>query len=78
MPQPNTGCFPSRLLHFLTTKGELQQILSQDRHPSYSAELYSSYINILLGVLSCRDQRGCTTRLPSTFQSSVSLWQKEK
>lgn len=39
--------------------GELQQILSQDRHPSYSAEFYSSYINILLGVFYsvCRDLR---------------------
>lgn len=39
--------------------GELHQILSQDRHPSYSAELYSSYINILLGVFYsvCRDLR---------------------
>ena len=87
--------------------GELQQILSQDRHPSYSAEFYSSYINILLGVFYsvCRDLRELRhlvrnmlfyksqqilcyfprvsyfslsfpfylIRLPSTFQSSVSL-----
>lgn len=39
--------------------GELHQILSQDKHPSYSAEFYSSYINILLGVFYsvCRDLR---------------------
>lgn len=39
--------------------GELHQILSQDRHPSYSAEFYSSYVNILLGVFYsvCRDLR---------------------
>lgn len=38
---------------------ELHQILSRDRHPSYSAEFYSSYVNILLGVFYsvCRDLR---------------------
>ncbi|KAM4615009.1 origin recognition complex subunit 5 [Polymixia lowei] len=58
--RPNTGCFEPLLLHFPDySKGELQQILSQDSHPSYSAELYSSYINILLGVFYsvCRDLR---------------------
>lgn len=89
---------------------ELHRILSQDRHPSYSAEFYSAYINILLGVFYsvCRDLRELrhlvrrslaspqrllgffltsicltdfslsSTRLPSTFQSSVSRCQKEK
>ena len=39
--------------------GDLQQILSQDIHPSYSPELYSAFINILLGVFYsvCRDLR---------------------
>uniref|UniRef100_A0A671W4E1 Origin recognition complex, subunit 5 n=1 Tax=Sparus aurata TaxID=8175 RepID=A0A671W4E1_SPAAU len=58
--RPNTGCFEPLLLHFPDySKGELQQILSQDKHPSYSAEFYSSYINILLGVFYsvCRDLR---------------------
>uniref|UniRef100_A0A8C5DRF1 Orc1-like AAA ATPase domain-containing protein n=1 Tax=Gouania willdenowi TaxID=441366 RepID=A0A8C5DRF1_GOUWI len=58
--RPNTGCFEPLLLHFPDySKGELQQILSTDSHPSYSAELYSSYINILLGVFYsvCRDLR---------------------
>lgn len=58
--RPNTGCFEPLLLHFPDySKGELQQILSKDRHPSYSAEFYSSYINILLGVFYsvCRDLR---------------------
>lgn len=58
--RPNTGCFEPLLIHFPDySKGELQQILSQDRHPSYSAEFYSSYINILLGVFYsvCRDLR---------------------
>uniref|UniRef100_A0A8D3CT94 Origin recognition complex subunit 5 n=1 Tax=Scophthalmus maximus TaxID=52904 RepID=A0A8D3CT94_SCOMX len=58
--RPNTGCFEPLLLHFPDySKGELQQILSQDRHPSYSADFYSSYINILLGVFYsvCRDLR---------------------
>ncbi|XP_010737218.2 origin recognition complex subunit 5 [Larimichthys crocea] len=58
--RPNTGCFEPLLLHFPDySKAELQQILSQDRHPSYSAEFYSSYINILLGVFYsvCRDLR---------------------
>ncbi|XP_074481471.1 origin recognition complex subunit 5 [Sebastes fasciatus] len=58
--RPNTGCFEPLLLHFPDySKGELQQILSQDKHPSYSAELYSSYVNILLGVFYsvCRDLR---------------------
>uniref|UniRef100_A0A3Q3MC00 Origin recognition complex subunit 5 n=1 Tax=Mastacembelus armatus TaxID=205130 RepID=A0A3Q3MC00_9TELE len=58
--RPNTGCFEPLLLNFPDySKGELQQILSQDRHPSYSAEFYSSYINILLGVFYsvCRDLR---------------------
>ncbi|KAM9845704.1 origin recognition complex subunit 5 [Aulostomus maculatus] len=58
--RPNTGCFEPLLLHFPDySKGELQQILALDRHPSYSAEFYSSYINILLGVFYsvCRDLR---------------------
>uniref|UniRef100_A0A7N9ASU7 Origin recognition complex subunit 5 n=1 Tax=Mastacembelus armatus TaxID=205130 RepID=A0A7N9ASU7_9TELE len=59
--RPNTGCFEPLLLNFPDySKGNiLQQILSQDRHPSYSAEFYSSYINILLGVFYsvCRDLR---------------------
>lgn len=58
--RPNTGCFEPLLLHFPDySKGELQQILSQDMHPSYSAELYSAFINILLGVFFsvCRDLR---------------------
>uniref|UniRef100_A0A8C9ZHB7 Origin recognition complex, subunit 5 n=1 Tax=Sander lucioperca TaxID=283035 RepID=A0A8C9ZHB7_SANLU len=58
--RPNTGCFEPLLLHFPDySKGELHTILSQDRHPSYSDEFYSSYINILLGVFYsvCRDLR---------------------
>ncbi|XP_037316161.2 origin recognition complex subunit 5 [Pungitius pungitius] len=58
--RPNTGCFEPLLLHFPDySKGELQQVLSRDKHPSYSAEFYSSYINILLGVFYsvCRDLR---------------------
>uniref|UniRef100_H3CB32 Origin recognition complex subunit 5 n=1 Tax=Tetraodon nigroviridis TaxID=99883 RepID=H3CB32_TETNG len=58
--RPNTGCFEPLLLHFPDySKGELHQILSRDKHPSYSAELYSSYITILLGVFYsvCRDLR---------------------
>ncbi|CAL8318812.1 unnamed protein product [Lota lota] len=58
--RPNTGCFEPLLLYFPDySKGDLQQILSQDLHPSYSAELYSAFINILLGVFYsvCRDLR---------------------
>ncbi|XP_052316451.1 origin recognition complex subunit 5-like isoform X2 [Oncorhynchus keta] len=58
--RPNTGCFEPLLLHFPDySKGELQQILSEDSHPSYSPELYSAFINILLGVFysACRDLR---------------------
>uniref|UniRef100_A0AAX7TEG6 Orc1-like AAA ATPase domain-containing protein n=1 Tax=Astatotilapia calliptera TaxID=8154 RepID=A0AAX7TEG6_ASTCA len=49
-------------LYFLSLKpfvGELQQILSQNVHSSYSAGFYSAYINILLGVFYsvCRDLR---------------------
>ncbi|XP_054609267.1 origin recognition complex subunit 5 [Dunckerocampus dactyliophorus] len=58
--RPSTGCFEPLLLHFPDySKAELHQILSQDRHPSYSVEFYSSYINILLGVFYavCRDLR---------------------
>uniref|UniRef100_A0A672GT70 Origin recognition complex subunit 5 n=1 Tax=Salarias fasciatus TaxID=181472 RepID=A0A672GT70_SALFA len=58
--RPNTGCFEPLQLHFPDySKGELQEILSKDKHPSYSAEFYSSYINILLGVFYsvCRDLR---------------------
>ncbi|XP_072311243.1 origin recognition complex subunit 5 [Eucyclogobius newberryi] len=58
--RPNTGCFEPLLLHFPDySKGELQQILSKYKHPSHSAEFYSSYINILLGVFYsvCRDLR---------------------
>ncbi|XP_072530214.1 origin recognition complex subunit 5 [Salminus brasiliensis] len=58
--RPNTGCFEPLLLHFPDyTKAELLQILSLDSNPSYTPELYSSYINILLGVFFsvCRDLR---------------------
>ncbi|XP_041935295.1 origin recognition complex subunit 5 [Alosa sapidissima] len=58
--RPNTGCFEPLLLHFPDySKVELQQILVQDYHPDYSAELYGSYISILLGVFYsvCRDLR---------------------
>ncbi|CAL1568505.1 unnamed protein product [Knipowitschia caucasica] len=58
--RPNTGCFEPLLLHFPDySKAELQQILSKDKHPSYSTDFYSSYINILLGVFYsvCRDLR---------------------
>ncbi|CAN9508399.1 unnamed protein product [Ophioblennius macclurei] len=58
--RPNTGCLEPLLLHFPDySKAELQQILSRDKHPSYSEEFYSSYINILLGVFYavCRDLR---------------------
>uniref|UniRef100_A0A3B3UG16 Origin recognition complex subunit 5 n=1 Tax=Poecilia latipinna TaxID=48699 RepID=A0A3B3UG16_9TELE len=58
--RPNTGCFEPLLLHFPDySKAELLQILSAGRNSSYSAEFYSSYINILLGVFYtvCRDLR---------------------
>ncbi|KAB5541891.1 hypothetical protein PHYPO_G00085160, partial [Pangasianodon hypophthalmus] len=58
--RPNTGCFEPLLLHFPDyTKAELLHILSRDVHPSYTPELYASYINILLGVFYsvCRDLR---------------------
>uniref|UniRef100_A0A8C5A798 Origin recognition complex subunit 5 n=1 Tax=Gadus morhua TaxID=8049 RepID=A0A8C5A798_GADMO len=58
--RPNTGCFEPLILYFPDySKGDLQQILSQDIHPSYSPELYSAFINILLGVFYsvCRDLR---------------------
>uniref|UniRef100_A0A3P9B2C2 Origin recognition complex, subunit 5 n=1 Tax=Maylandia zebra TaxID=106582 RepID=A0A3P9B2C2_9CICH len=58
--RPNTGCFEPLLLHFPDySKSELQQILSQNVHSSYSAGFYSAYINILLGVFYsvCRDLR---------------------
>ncbi|MFT7799633.1 origin recognition complex subunit 5 [Arapaima gigas] len=58
--RPNSGCFEPLLLHFPDySKAELQQILAQESHPSYSPELYSSYISILLGVFYsvCRDLR---------------------
>ncbi|KAL7827799.1 hypothetical protein AOLI_G00309510 [Acnodon oligacanthus] len=58
--RPNTGCFEPLQLHFPDyNKAELLQILSLDSNPSYTPELYSSYINILLGVFYsvCRDLR---------------------
>ncbi|XP_048875669.1 origin recognition complex subunit 5 [Brienomyrus brachyistius] len=58
--RPSTGCFEPLQLHFPDySKAELQQILAQDSHPSYSTELYACYINILLGVFYsvCRDLR---------------------
>nr|XP_023681727.1 origin recognition complex subunit 5 isoform X1 [Paramormyrops kingsleyae] len=58
--RPSTGCFEPLQLHFPDySKAELQQILAQDSHPSYSAELYTFYINILLGVFYsvCKDLR---------------------
>uniref|UniRef100_A0A673H6W1 Origin recognition complex, subunit 5 n=1 Tax=Sinocyclocheilus rhinocerous TaxID=307959 RepID=A0A673H6W1_9TELE len=50
--RPNTGCFEPLLFNFPDySKGKrLAQILSRDHHPSYTPELYASYINILLGV----------------------------
>uniref|UniRef100_A0A674CCG5 Origin recognition complex subunit 5 n=1 Tax=Salmo trutta TaxID=8032 RepID=A0A674CCG5_SALTR len=36
--------------HTTSLSWELQQILSEDSHPSYSPELYSAFINILLGL----------------------------
>ncbi|XP_067110657.1 origin recognition complex subunit 5 [Osmerus mordax] len=58
--RPSTGCFEPLLIHFTDyTKAELQHILDQESHPSYSPELYSAFINILLGVFYCvcRDLR---------------------
>uniref|UniRef100_A0AAY4DTS1 Origin recognition complex subunit 5 n=1 Tax=Denticeps clupeoides TaxID=299321 RepID=A0AAY4DTS1_9TELE len=58
--RPSTGCFEPVVLHFPDyNKGELHQILTLDSHPSYSPELYSSFINIMLGVFYsvCRDLR---------------------
>ncbi|KAL0962938.1 hypothetical protein UPYG_G00347380 [Umbra pygmaea] len=58
--RPNTGCFEPLLLHFPDySKDELQQIMCEDSHPSYTSELYSAFINILLGVFYsvCRDLR---------------------
>ncbi|XP_061523182.1 origin recognition complex subunit 5 isoform X2 [Phycodurus eques] len=58
--RPSTGCSEPLPLHFPDySKAELHQILTRDRHPSYSADLYSSYIHILLGVFYavCRDLR---------------------
>ncbi|XP_043093577.1 origin recognition complex subunit 5 isoform X2 [Puntigrus tetrazona] len=58
--RPNTGCFEPLLFNFPDySKAELVQILSQDHHPSYTPELYASYVNILLGVFFsvCRDLR---------------------
>ncbi|MGH0160529.1 UNVERIFIED_CONTAM: hypothetical protein FKN15_039007 [Acipenser sinensis] len=56
--RPNTGCFEPLIICFPDySKAELQQILSLDHHPDYSADLYASFINILLGVFYsvCRD-----------------------
>uniref|UniRef100_A0A8C8CGU5 Origin recognition complex subunit 5 n=1 Tax=Oncorhynchus tshawytscha TaxID=74940 RepID=A0A8C8CGU5_ONCTS len=83
--RPNTGCFEPLLLHFPDySKGELQQILSEDSHPSYSPELYSAFINILLGVFYsvCRDLRELSMfkfqplfSLPSVKESDThKLW----
>ncbi|XP_055046614.2 origin recognition complex subunit 5 isoform X1 [Misgurnus anguillicaudatus] len=58
--RPTTGCFEPLLYNFPDyNKAELAQILSRDHHPSYTPELYASYINILLGVFFsvCRDLR---------------------
>lgn len=54
------GCLKhSENFCFLVSTVELVQILSKDHHPSYTPELYASYINILLGVFFsvCRDLR---------------------
>lgn len=56
--RPNTGCFEPFVLHFPDYSiGNLQKILSHDHPPGYSADFYSAYINILLGVFYtvCRD-----------------------
>lgn len=58
--------------------GELHEILSRDKHPSYSAEFYSSYITILLGVFYsvCRDLRELRHLVSSLDlpQSCPTLW----
>ncbi|XP_063998586.1 origin recognition complex subunit 5 isoform X2 [Pogoniulus pusillus] len=56
--RPNTGCFEPVTLYFPDYSiGHLQKILSQNHPPLYSADFYSAYINILLGVfyMVCRD-----------------------
>ncbi|XP_066561644.1 origin recognition complex subunit 5 isoform X2 [Amia ocellicauda] len=58
--RPSTGCFEPLLLHFPDyNKAELQHILSQAAPSSHPPELYSTYINVLLGVFFavCRDLR---------------------
>uniref|UniRef100_A0A8C2T4J2 Origin recognition complex subunit 5 n=1 Tax=Coturnix japonica TaxID=93934 RepID=A0A8C2T4J2_COTJA len=58
MFRPNTGCFEPFVLYFPDYSiGHLQKILSQNHPPEYSADFYSAYINILLGVfyMVCRD-----------------------
>ncbi|XP_065599722.1 origin recognition complex subunit 5 [Cyrtonyx montezumae] len=60
MFRPNTGCFEPFILYFPDYSiGHLQKILSQNHPPEYSADFYSAYINILLGVfyMVCRDLR---------------------
>ncbi|NXV81094.1 ORC5 protein, partial [Atlantisia rogersi] len=56
--RPSTGCFEPFTLYFPDYSiGHLQKILSQNHPPEYSADFYSAYINILLGVfyMVCRD-----------------------
>uniref|UniRef100_A0A8C8VI39 Origin recognition complex subunit 5 n=1 Tax=Pelusios castaneus TaxID=367368 RepID=A0A8C8VI39_9SAUR len=56
--RPNTGCLEPFTLYFPDYSiGHLQKILSHYHPPEYSADFYSAYINILLGVFYtvCRD-----------------------
>ncbi|XP_059843169.1 origin recognition complex subunit 5 [Hypanus sabinus] len=56
--RPNTGCFEPLTLHFPDyNKDDLLKILSHDHPLEFSAEFYTCYINILLGVFYtvCRD-----------------------
>ncbi|XP_051889857.1 origin recognition complex subunit 5 isoform X2 [Pristis pectinata] len=56
--RPNTGCFEPLTLYFPDySKDDLLKILSRDHPPEFSADFYTSYISILLGVFYtvCRD-----------------------
>uniref|UniRef100_A0A674CCV1 Origin recognition complex subunit 5 n=1 Tax=Salmo trutta TaxID=8032 RepID=A0A674CCV1_SALTR len=59
------GCFFALFVTYFFTYfvHKLQQILSEDSHPSYSPELYSAFINILLGLRHLVMKEGDTHKL---------------
>lgn len=75
----DTGFYEPITLHFpVYTKGELQQILCRDQPSEVTSDLYTTYVNILLGVFHtvCRDLRELKHLAALNFQKFCEPLQK--